>query len=848
MRITEAHVRALLGRLREYESTMSAHPDDPKPCRIYFVDTDVVSTYINGRPGDYIISWSSLLSMGGNYGHDNPPAVSRDARSLADTIALAVPGFLFGRFLDGLGTQRKRFYLTPEHARELNAIKLAIVADIKRTSIVEGEWLDRLQREYVELCQSAQAPERAVRSAENIVDQLWTHSEMGKLERLHAMESLYTVPLSSHLILPPYQGDRSFILDTREGNLSARVSARAYEAFEVFIQGLKSRQPNSAQYFGIKRRILEIHHPKLRMRDYVNTIANDPALAGTLPSSSLNQQTMIAVREVADVFSLARIATLAEYLHEAFPLSGDRRWQLCLITGSEMLRNLYQQWRDATPNLADVRVVHPLCFLRDSGLFDPEGAQGIVTKLHERTEGEYAIKQIRIGDGGLQNHQPIDADQFCSSLRNSLVSVAARVREQDRATPLLRLRLKHDAQFDHAQYVIAVRESIAYFFFRAFMQLNALASGSDARLPSSNIPVLSLPSSRKTGIAESETFFVELIEAIRYSREDKNRTERNKRGATLPVTDVDLGSLVERVMGEDVSGYSTMLCAGVAYIAKGRAWLGAAETMASTATMLALGDGTAAYPQGNEALYLKAFLLRMRFTGTRENSFEWLDHHGTIMQQAFDALENWRLNDDIAATEPITLAPIRRPLNRHELIGLRYEIERSAARIYVWIADLMGNPDSSRDSGGTLYGELLVELARAIERFPDLSVPDILGAHRPAVAFVRAQLWAAALQGWLCAHRELSRNCGNATSTTSNELRPAASELQDAIAMHLEGYMSTKPDSVLVRMLAEIFYIHLGIEQTRRFGIHESDFNDGQFAAFDKDIRFPFFRSFWTPN
>jgi len=840
--VSVSNIRELLKRLSEYEQVFLLGAES-EPCRVYFVDTDVMSRYLEGRPGNYTTNWTSLLSLTESSRYREDRDLADGARRLADTLCLAISGFLFGRFLKTLLAQRGRLYITPEHGRELNAIKLAIIGALGKQNLVEKDWLDKLQRLYVNLCQAAHHASLVIDNVQAIIAQLAAHPNFGKLSRLHALEMQRTVPLSTHLMAPPYAAERPFILDTRPPKQAERIRGLASEAFEVFITTLKERHP-AITSLAIKRKVFSLHKPSLRMIDYVRGVADDPELSSQHSPEDLKTETTYAALQVADVVSLARIAALAEHLNEVHPLT-NRRWEVCLITGSEMLRDLHRNWLAGKGATLSVRVIHPLCFLRHAELFDPEGAEGVEKHLQEKLDDEYALR-ILGGADSQGSERSIDPGLFCESLRRALASVAARVAEEDRWMSVLRLRLKHDEGFDHTKYVSVVRESIAYFFFRVYAQINELAPDRDRKLPSGNIPMLSLPRADKRGTAASEEFFVNLLQRARREYPEDGRIFKRLTGLRRkqPET-IDYGALLKPVMEDDDAGYSTMLCAAVGYIAKGRYWLGAAETMASTAAMLALGGERPAYPQGNEALYLKAFLLRMRFLDSDiEEMDSWLAHHHRVIKQAFEALEVWRMGEASLAAEPVSAKGEQGEFNRFTMLALRYRVEEIAAHAFVWLARVARNSYVS-DSGGALSRTHLVNEVMTLLRdwLPWRSV-DVAGVHRPGRDFLGTQLWAVVLQSWLCGSVEVESAMSSA-SPESGEFVQAVRALELAIAQYLSEYMNSVPDSLLVRMLAEIFLIRTEQGSRGHYGVKEAHFHSGEFADFDKPCRFPFFLAKW---
>jgi hypothetical protein len=185
-------------------------------------------------------------------------------------------------------------------------------------------------------------------------------------------------------------------------------------------------------------------------------------------------------------------------------------------------------------------------------------------------------------------------------------------------------------------------------------------------LPASSLPSLDLQTSPAA---------MNFILAVRHGLE---RTD----SASVKFTGLALS------LQEDHTGYNTLLALAIGYMARGHRWIPAAQTMVATATLLARGrkDRTQ-YPEGNEAIYLEAFLLRMS-VGAEDDWADFSKRHKGMIEEALSTLQQWRREQRAIAMQPLgrhDKAPARA-----DWVEFRYRLEDNAREVYNLLLGRLG--------------------------------------------------------------------------------------------------------------------------------------------------------------
>jgi hypothetical protein len=615
------HIKRFLDLLDKHREVFFESAPGQRPQRLYFIDSDVLSVYINGRVRDPISQWASLFSLEGAGNDRFVPAP--EAEALTQSIGQSITRFLFGQFNQQLGAQQKRYYLTAEHERELRSIVTSVLHQARTPS--EG-WQQNLQEQYLKFCGDTLEPQAAQAAAESIMYTLVEQSPLGMVPRAHAVDRDFTSSLSTNLIRPTLGDGTSFIFSEGDSRYAETLDHLKAAFFDVFLKELGQHHAGAERYFPLKRKVFAMHGPHIPLRRYVDAVWSDPKLASLGTREDLELQTLIAAREANDVISLARLAAMAGYLNDRQPLQDDRHWETCLISGSLMMRDLLAALDATELNgfIKDrVRLIHPLCFLRHPELYDPDG----VKALEHRGEGEYQDEEYaftQIFGHTAQGRCVIEDEKsraFVQSLTRTLHGVVAReAKKNDRALRAFWGKLELEANYSSQALMENVRSYIAHRFTDTLFKLTELIPGERDTLSQVSVPTLDLRHSNAA---------LRLLKSIRDSvSESKNDKGNGLLGRILPnsrksnLDEVSFSSAeFQEVLGEDPTGYSAMLCAAMGFVAMGSAWLHLAQVMASTAVMFALGSrDRTQYPQGNEALYLRTLISRISWSPTKRTT------------------------------------------------------------------------------------------------------------------------------------------------------------------------------------------------------------------------------------
>lgn len=864
------HIQHFLDLLDEHRKAFFEQPPELRPQRLYFVDSDVLSVYINGKVRSSVSGWASLFSLDGQeHGHF---VAAPEAEGLSQAVGQAVTRFLFGQFNIQLSAQQRRYYLTAEHERELRGIVSSILHHAKSLDEV---WQDRLQAEYLKFCGEALKPEDAQKSAEKIMYSLVEQSPLGRVPRAYAIDRDFTSRLSSNLIRPPVSDGASFIFSEDEERYTEILTRLKKVFFEVYLQDLGRRHAGAERYFPIKRKVFGMHGADIPLKRYVDAVCGDEIFRAQWSREELEAKTLIAAREANDVVSLARLAALSDYLNNRHSMQGGRQWEACLISGSSKLRDLLSaldgtEWKNLIQNR--VRLVHPLCFLRHPELYDPDG----VNALERRGEGEfqdqeYALTQI-FGNAGEERRDVGHGDtrEFVQSLTRTLHGIVAReARKNDRSLRSFWGGLELDAAYNQDALMANVRSYIAYRFTDTLFKLTELVPGEKDTLRHVSVPTLDL---RQSSAA------LTLLKAIRDSVGDDKREKNDSlfsrffnRPHKLSQSEASLPKdEFKKVLSDDPTGYSAMLCAAMVYIVRGKSGLQFSRVMTSTAVMFALGSRDEySYPQGNEALYLRAFLSRIMFDpsnvsglrgGDEGPSYQldhWLDTQINTLGMARSALDRWRVTEHLGADEPV----LNLEKNRYELMRFRYDIEELASRFFAMQWKYLLGKEQIHESLQTSVPSMLdlvdiLEKAcaylegeyRAYDKLNESCQGSNLQENHylQTVTFIGSQLWAVILQSWLSIRFKMRDGRVAVAQIENAGLDGRIRNLEDIISTYLPPYHQVMKERMgqVVRLTMETYAIaRLGIKQGG-WGINRKCFNEVYFAAID-DLRFRFFEHCW---
>lgn len=859
------HIEKFLNLLDEHRQYFFETEPALRPQRLYFVDSDVLSVYIDGRVRDDTTSqWASLFSLT-EQSHDRTQN-SEETNALHQAIGQAVSRFLFGQFNLQLSSQKNHYYLTAEHERELKSI---ISAVLHHAIDPVGNWQTTLQTEYLKFCGDVLAPDAAQAAAENITYTLVEQSPLGLVPRAYAVDRDFTSSFSSNLIRPPAGDGSSFIFSEENDYYTETFEKIKSGFFGIFLKTLSRNHAGAEKYFPLKSLVFKMHRPDLPVRRYVEAVWLSNNLQSLGSKEDLEFQTLIAARQANDVISLARLSAFSAYLNNKHPLLGERQWEICLISGSSMLRELIaalgqSDWSDLVQNR--VRLLHPLCFLRHPELYDPDG----VKALEDRGEGEfqdeeYALTQIfRRKKSHRSSIDSANVTDFIQSLTRTLHGVVTReAKRNDRSLRSFWNKLELDDSYNQNALTANVRSYIAYRFTDTLFKLTELVPGEKHTLSHVSIPTLDLrhsPSALKLlkSIRDSVSISKPGISGSTAFAKFSKSTKPNIHEPAFS------NGEFQKVLQEDLTGYSAMLCASMGFIVRGEDWLNLAQVMASTAVMFALGSkDSTSDPQGNEALYLRAFLSRIMFDPRKsrhekgvEDSSEaqikrWLENQLKSMEMARAALDNWRQSDKAEADE---LVPETKE-TRYDLMLFRYAIEEIASHSFAIQWRLLLNEGLTQ----TYENDLIIFLEDGCKYLTDKfsayevlnSSPrekDLLESHyQQTVDFLGSQLWAVILQCWLLLRFAKTNSGVVLNSELASDIENRLLKVEKIISEKLPVYrelMQSRTGQV-VRLSMETFAIaKLGLKKGN-WGLSENCFNEVRFAAID-DLRFTFFRDAWN--
>lgn len=827
------HINRLREKLSEWRNPADPVDDDQEFIDIWFVDGDVLSVYINSSPGDYRDAWPSLYSLGRR--EDAPPQgeiVDEVTKELTDSIAIAVSYFIFGRFRESLVTQGRRFLLTPEHERELDAMAIAVSYAWQSDG---AAWMSSLMADYLALANVNEGT-NSEKHIDNIFQLLRAGSPSSKVSRTLELRRRVG-SMQDTAFFPSEKAGSAFAFSAMRAPHMARVKQLADEAIDIFVNTLNQTHRGAAQFEPIKRAVFAFHAPDRRMREYVDEILlkareqpfSDEGKSGNpliqFDKDLLTHQAKIAAREVSDVYSLARLVALAESLNNEHP-QGNRLWRVNLLTGSNKQRVLRERWKEKSAAVKFVRLVHPLSVMGVDGFVQPDEG-GKERNLSQETTGAYALRTLKDGSSN-----DIDVGRFIHDFKG-LLSAAAISAAPNRERWMRNLRLKIEALSadDRQQYLKSIRDVISRDFVATFAQLNTIPVSRKGQLPSVSLPALALPIEEKDP-SPAQIFVMDLhSKAALVTRALKAPRKSISSDKFIPVV-VDL-------LKADPTGYSALLCSGLGYLAQGRGWISIAEAVANTAVAFAMThaneeDEIKLYPEGNEALYFAAFVSRMQVDGSalkREQARIWFDRHKSYMELALKIVDDWTLTE-------IGMRRIEKEKRGHrlassinlaQLVRIRYEAEIFAANTF---AHLMDRLHVAQPTLLDISPLRTLEITKSLaSRWLELSNLEVKSHYTADVSFIGTQLLASAIQSWLCAL---------ADGPTNKELEDCETWISELAAS--QAILDAAPGSNLVNVLIAIFNLRtshskIKVRKSRRVEIHLGEM---QFAALDEQ-RCPLF-------
>lgn len=672
LRIETQHVNSLLKLLENYAEEHLSEVANHRDWRLFFADADLLSAYIDGFCKNPLKSWESLLSLENKNLNGHADKISTN---LANVTGQAIGRYIFDSFLDYAKLQRNRIYITPEHEREFKSIIYAVLT----RSVVDNEqdWLGSLSDDYITLSESGGDPDRALAAAQSIVKTLESNVGVGKIERAYSLLRRSITLLSTNIISSSSNDFDSILFSATNPQYMAYVDMSRKSAWSSFESDLKGRIGNIEEIFSLKKYIFDLHdavHGAQRPYGYFLASIKHWMESGKSPQklqgrSDLEQQIKIAVREAADLSACARTNGMGLWLNHVQPPPTGQQWKVIFLSGSRLLQRVVEHW-DSRITPCILSVVHPLAMLRHVDLWDPDGAKRLNDAGYTDESHEFALFRILgVTNYGPSNHEELDL--FATSLQKQLEIVVAREAYfHDRGLKQLRDRLSNRLAFNANDFSEEVRNLITQRFAQTYECLAELFPGEKTLLPANSLPTLDLSSS------PAAASFLSHVRSILINNNKK--------------TSIEFKDL-EKSLREDRTGYSALLALATGYMAKGKQWIPAAQTMAATAALLAKGrhDGDL-HPEGNEALYLEAFLLRMNQKSDCDlNKFS--EKHRRIINESRKTLSLWRERFPESAEEPIEKSSPHP--TRGVWIDFRYKLENNARDVFCALIRRINNID-----------------------------------------------------------------------------------------------------------------------------------------------------------
>ncbi len=810
------HVNALLNMLDAHASGfLSADESDVRPWRLYFVDADILSVYTNGRTKSPISSWSSLLSLSS---HARGAEASSDTASLANVTGQAVVRYIFGALLKSAILQRGRIYITPEHEREFKSIVLSII----HSESSGASEINALKTAYLELADTERPPSVAFASASEIVQMLEDRAMASGADRAYALLKDTVSKLSTNLIVQPAPNTRTVLFSAEDPTYLSLIESSRETVWSAYESALRIRISGADELLMLKRRAFDLHdaaggaeRPYRYFSDRISGwISSNEAPKDLRARQDLEYQVLVSIRHAADLSALIRILALRKWLDLYHPAPEDRRWEMVLISGSAMLQRTLKALQQQVKASA-INIVHPLAMLRHVDLWDPAGVLRLREAGYTDQPHEFALSKIfGNGSNGSKGTKALEVnadgpelDAFLRSFREQLELVVSReaITGGDRSLTRLRAMLEDSIGFDPKRFVETLRDLVTQRYAQTFNRLVELFPGEIAQLPASSLPSLDLPRSA------SAMTFLRVVRERLASGQDPH-----------PFVQLDVS------LKEDRSAYSALLALATGYMARGQQWIPQAQSMAATATLLAKGRGNGSdYPEGNEALYLEAFLLRMSLT-LESNSQDFSIRHKDMIQEAQNTLTQWQKTNVKLAEE--RLGQDMSAPSRVEWIRFRYDLENNAREVFIVLAEHLKYRNAGSQDIESLE-KLATQSLALHELGAELANSNSRSAweeqYEPSLWFNGIQAALSVLQSWLIWREATEMTGANQINIINFERRIA-----DKVA---EMFKHRAKLGKVVPLLAKIYAQRAGLaREWTSVRVSWKDYSRVRFAGIDK--------------
>ncbi len=751
------HVNALLDKLHRGHEEIRI--SEKTVHRIFFVDSDILSVYINGRCTNHISNWPSLFGLftadEGDSGNRpaNDGEVSEEARDLSNRIARAVSQFVLGQFRESRKIQGPRLWMTPEQKRELDGVVQAVLRE-QHDSI--PEWHDAMLAHYqamyeVQVERSPRQQQDWLRDKlSDSLKLLIDGSALGTLTRtLQVKQTLVGAPTEAP-IFPSLGPGSAFMFKADTPAFFRRTHDIAAHLLQLWQLDLQNRYPNRDWHdvFNITQTLLKFHQPNRKIGEYVNFIIDSTSLRKSLEqlrdSEWLRTRALAAAREVSDIFTVARLATFAEELNAKHNARGELKWDVCLLSGSRRMERLIDL-AGGIDTVSPPRLVHPLSVMRFDQFLYPLAEGGGGNENFTASGKNFALDVILSGE---KVDSDAEAKEFLKHLKD-LVTVcgAAFAPQRDKSLRTIRDSIEKNKSINVPAYVRAVRNTIAHDFVQTYLLVNQLPenAGND-QLSMISLPSLSLPF-LKDQVSAAERY----IEYLHSSSPSEN---------------IHQNDLLKLISIDDPTGYTLMLCASLGHLRQGRDWRKAAETLANSAAILALNmpedigakiePGQNYRAEGNEALYLCAFVSRMTVFPAKAGTHSveiWRAKHRQTLCDARERVQLWQKHHPEVVAHSCSRSA---HISREDLVSMRYASEDLAREVFCWLMDILCNPEFGANAqipqmhlGTDQIGALLQSLQEQVHEARQIASHCDQLAESPELCFILGQLFVAAAQAWI---------------------------------------------------------------------------------------------------